>query len=279
MVIYADVIFFVNFISTYIILYVIGRIVNTVQVRKRRIVIAALIGGVFAAVMFCNEFSVWISCLLRVASVFLMLAIAFFTQKKQIVNQFIWFTLITGIMVSSMIFLSSIVGRFVNVIIKDGILYFDVPPKIFTIALGISFLLMIFFVKVFKNRKNKKYYIMNVTHNNKTISVSALFDSGNLLKEPITGKCVNILEWEQAQKLFDVECQFDDIVNHAEDMKLWVIPFNSLGNSSGVMFAFLADKIILPEKKKTIDKTFIGLYGSKLSKNEEYHALLNAGLL
>ena len=33
------------------------------------------------------------------------------------------------------------------------------------------------------------------------------------------------------------------------------------------------------EENKTIDKTFIGLYGSRLSNNEEYHALINAGLL
>ena len=31
---------------------------------------------------------------------------------------------------------------------------------------------------------------MSVTHNDKTVTVTALFDSGNLLKEPVTGKYV-----------------------------------------------------------------------------------------
>ena len=88
--------------------------------------------------------------------------------------------------------------------------------------------MMIFFVKMFKNRKNKKYYILNVTHNDRTITVSALFDSGNLLKEPITGKYVSILEWEAAKELFDTEIEFSDIENYIEDMKLWAVPFNSL---------------------------------------------------
>ena len=118
-----------------------------------------------------------------------------------------------------------------------------------------------------------------MTHNDSTITVSALFDSGNLLKEPITGKCVSILEWEAAKELFDTEIEFSDIENYIEDMKLWAVPFNSLGNSSDVLFAFLADEINIPEENKTIDKTFIGLYGSRLSNNEEYHALINAGLL
>ena len=116
-----------------------------------------------------------------------------------------------------------------------------------------------------------------MTHNDRTITVSALFDSGNLLKEPITGKYVSILEWEAAKELFDTEIEFSDIENYIEDMKLWAVPFNSLGNSSDV--AFLADEINIPEENKTIDKTFIGLYGSRLSNNEEYHALINAGLL
>ena len=146
-------------------------------------------------------------------------------------------------------------------------------------SLGISCIMMIFFVKMFKNRKNKKYYILNVTHNDRTITVSALFDSGNLLKEPITCKYVSILEWEAAKELFDTEIEFSDIENYIEDMKLWAVPFNSLGNSSDVLFAFLADEINIPEENKTIDKTFIGLYGSRLSNNEEYHALINAGLL
>ena len=120
---------------------------------------------------------------------------------------------------------------------------------------------------------------MSVTHNDKTVTVTALFDSGNLLKEPVTGKYVSILEWDYVKKLFGAEYEFSDIENHAEEMKLWVIPFNSLGNSSGMLFAFLADNITIPEEKKIIDKTFIGIYGGVLSKNNEYHALINAGLL
>ncbi len=180
-----------------------------------------------------------------------------------------------------MIFLVSFTGKTIGMAINNGIVYFDINSKVFAVSLGISCIMMIFFffVKMFKNRKIKKYYILNVTHNDRTITVSALFDSGNLLKEPITGKYVSILEWKVAKELFDTEIEFSDIENYIEDMKLWAVPFNSLGNSSDVLFAFLADEINIPEENKTIDKTFIGLYGSRLSNNEEYHALINAGLL
>ena len=81
-----------------------------------------------------------------------------------------------------------------------------------------------------------------------------------------------------SKELFDTEIEFSDIENYIEDMKLWAVPFNSLRKFVRCIVCFLADEINIPEENKTIDKTFIGLYG-RLSNNEEYHALINAGLL
>ena len=279
MVIYADVIFIINFISVYIMLYILGKVINKVRIRKKKLILASILGAAGAAVVFCIEISAALSWIIRILSVFAMIFISFFEQRKQLANQFLWFVLMSGIMIFSMILITAVIKNTVRVVIKSGIVYFDIPPKIFLFTFALSYFLMIFFVKVFKNRKNKKYYIMNVTHNDKTITVTALFDSGNLLKEPVTGKYVSIIEWDFVRKLFAAEYGFSEIIDHAEEMKLWVIPFNSLGNSSGTLFAFLADNITIPEEKKTIDKTFIGIYGGELSKNNEYHALINAGLL
>ncbi|MGN0107647.1 MAG: sigma-E processing peptidase SpoIIGA [Hominilimicola sp.] len=279
MVIYADVIFIINFISAYIMLYILGKVINKLRIKKKRLFLASVLGAVSATAVFCIETPAALSWIIRTLSIFLMIFISFFEHRQKLVNQFLWFVLMSGIMIFSMILITAVIKNTVSVVIKSGIVYFDIPPKVFLFTFALSYFLMIFFIKVFKNRKNKKYYIMNVTHNDKTVTVTALFDSGNLLKEPITGKYVSILEWDFVRKLFAAEYDFSDISDHAEEMKLWVIPFNSLGNSSGLLFAFLADNITIPEEQKTIDKTFIGIYGGTLSKNKEYHALINAGLL
>lgn len=279
MVVYADVIFLINFISAYIMLYILGKAINKVRIRKKRLFLASVLGAAGAAVIFCVEMPTALSYLTRILAVFLMIFTAFFEQRKQLLNQILWLVLMSGIMIFSMMLITALIKNTVSVVIKAGIVYFDIPPKVFLFAFILSYFVLIFFLKVFKNRKNKKYYIMSVTHNDKTVTVTALFDSGNLLKEPVTGKYVSILEWDYVKKLFGAEYEFSDIENHAEEMKLWVIPFNSIGNSSGMLFAFLADNITIPEEKKIIDKTFIGIYGGVLSKNKEYHALINAGLL
>ena len=49
MEIYADVIFFVNFIFSYVLLYILGKFVNTVKIKKLRLAVAAVIGGISSA--------------------------------------------------------------------------------------------------------------------------------------------------------------------------------------------------------------------------------------
>lgn len=279
MVIYADVIFLINFISAYVMLYLLGKFINKVRLRKIRVIAASVIGAASAVIVFIYEFPMAISYIIRIFSVILMVFTAFFEQRKQLVNQLLWLTMMSGMMIFSMILLAIFAGSTMNVAVKSGVVYFDIPQKLFLAMFVISYFVMIFFIKVFKNRKNKKYYVMSVTHNDRTITVPALFDSGNLLKEPVTGKYVSIVEWGEVKKLFDADYEFSQLQSHAEDMKLWVVPFNSLGMRSGMLFAFIADSVAIPEEKKVIDKTFIGIYGNSLSKNKEYHALINAGLL
>lgn len=279
MVIYADVIFAINFVSAYIMLYILGKIINRVTPKKKRLLLASAFGAISSVAVFCMESPAWCMYTIRIISVFAMIFIAFFEFRKRLIHQFAWFLMLCGILMISMTFIAGMLGKTVGIVSKAGVLYFDISPGVFLLSFAGAYGVMILFIKLFKNRKNKRYYRMTVTHNNKSVSVTALFDSGNLLKEPITGKPVSILEWEKAKMLFNNNYVFSDLGNHIEEMRLWLIPFNSLGNPSGMLFGFLADSIYIPEEKKTIDKTFIAVYESRLSKNEEYHALINAGLL
>ncbi|MBQ8301310.1 MAG: sigma-E processing peptidase SpoIIGA, partial [Clostridia bacterium] len=55
MVIYADIIFFINTISAYIMLYILGKVINNFRIRKKRILLSSLFGGLTATVIFCVD--------------------------------------------------------------------------------------------------------------------------------------------------------------------------------------------------------------------------------
>lgn len=279
MVIYADVLFTVNFISSYMQLYIIGRLINKLKVSKLRLTLAAIIGGASACVVFCTDLSVILSSLIRLGTMLLMVFTAFYELKRSFWYQIGLFILVTGIMVFSTIILVSLSGLTTGIVLKGGFLYFNIPSEIFVVAFALSYLLTVLFIKLIKKVQHKKYYNVVVCHNNSSVCVTALFDSGNLLKEPITGKPVSIFEWDKIKSLFDADYGFYEIEQHAESMKLWVVPYKTIGNPSGMLFAFIADNINIPEKNKIISKTFIAVYNGDLSSGKEYHALLNASLL
>lgn len=279
MVIYADELFLINLVSAYIMLYILGRVINKSAVRKRRLFLAAIIGALGAAVIFCLPTKNPYAWILRILSVFAMIFTAFFDVRKRILRQFAFFLLLCGIMIFSMLLILSLLSKPFGMVSKAGIIYFDIPQKIFLPAFALSYGVTLLFIKLLKSRKNKKYYIMTVTHNGKSVTVTALFDSGNLLREPVSGKNVTVLEWDEARKLFDADLEFEDIENHIADLKLRAVPYHSFGNGRDIIFAFAADKISIPEEKKECEKEYIGLYNGRLSKNSEYHALINAGLL
>lgn len=279
MVIYADVIFFINLISSYVQLYILARTVYKTKPKKIRLLAASAVGSVAATVIFCTEMQpIWF-WIVRILSVFAMVVIALYDKGRRVAEQIMWFILLGGIIMFSMIFILSVAGSELGIISKGGILYFDIPQSVFIVAFICSYAVLTVFMRLLKNRKAKKYYTVTVLHNGREITVTALFDSGNMLKEPITGKCVSIVEWREVKKLFAADYGYEDIENHAEEMKLWVVPYKSVGNPVGILFAFMADRVSIPEEKKTIDKTFVAIYGTELSKNKEYRALLNAGLL
>ncbi len=279
MVIYADEIFLINTVAAYILLYVLGACINKIKIRKRRLIFASIVNGITSVIIFTSEIPLYMSHLLRGLSVFTAIAISFFELRRQMLKQIIWFLFLSGIITCSMIFILSMFSGPVGMIIKSGTVYFDIPPLIFVISLVVSYVIMFLLIKMFKNRKNKRYYIMTLTHNDKTVTLTALFDSGNLLKEPITGKYVTIVEWEKVKELFGADYDFSDIEKYAEELKLWVVPFRTIGKPDGILYAFMADSLSIPEEKRTAKRAFIGIYDKKLSANREYSALLSADLI
>ena len=60
-----------------------------------------------------------------------------------------------------------------------------------------------------------------------------------------------------------------------------VIPFTSIGKENGMLLGFKADKVTINEDEniETISKVIIGIYDYKLSKKNEYSALIGFDIL
>lgn len=279
MVIYADVLFLANFISAYILLSLLGKFIVKSKIKIWRLCISSAVGAMTAVTIFTMDAPNGISYLIRALSAFIMVFISFYEKKRQILSELIWLAAVSAMLIAAMIILVMVTGRTVGAVVKSGVVYFDMPQKIFLPMLILSYVTVTLFMKITRARRAKQLYAVTVTHNGKNISVTALFDSGNLLREPVTGKGVSLVEWDTARKLFGVDCPVEDMVKNVDGIKLYVVPYRTVGEKRGIIYAFRADSIEIADGHRLIGNVLVGLYDGKLSEKNEYNALLSAELI
>ena len=121
-----------------------------------------------------------------------------------------------------------------------------------------------------------------------------MIDTGNFLKEPITGTPVVVVE-----KNLLYECIPKEILNNLEEIigggfekipekirteyisKLKLIPFSSLGKQNGMLIGIKPEYIkVKQEEQEEIKKdVIIGIYDKQLTKKGDYRALMGIELI
>lgn len=103
------------------------------------------------------------------------------------------------------------------------------------------------------------------------MDVKALFDTGNTLTEPFSGKPVCIIEREIC----------DNVIKEAGPECFKVIPFHSVGQEHGILKGLEIDELIIwaGEKKIVQKQAVIALYEGCLSKDKSFQMILHHSLL
>jgi stage II sporulation protein GA (sporulation sigma-E factor processing peptidase) len=164
------------------------------------------------------------------------------------------------------------------------------PFESLSLAGIICFLLILFisFILRIKEYKKSELVEIEIINDGKCHKVKALFDTGNLLKEPITNHDVIIVEKSELYKVCDKD--FLDSTNDILEgkwlgecftkYKFCLIPFSSLGNENGLLIGFKPDYIkVILEEEYLKNEVFIGIYDGKLTNNNLYTSLIGLNIL
>ena len=105
---------------------------------------------------------------------------------------------------------------------------------------------------VFLIQKRGVLLPVNLSYGEKSISIYALHDTGNLLKDPVTGKAVLVVSPKVAGELIGIT--WEQIQSPVENLSLIpglrLIPYKSIGNSSGFMLGLFLDNVRVGGKKE-----------------------------
>ena len=120
------------------------------------------------------------------------------------------------------------------------------------------------------------------------VDINAIIDTGNFLKEPITGKPVIIVEKDVLKNVIPVDIleNSQDIINgeKIEDKymaKIRLIPFSALGTENGLLLGIKPDDFYINYQGKILENknVIVGIYNKKLSKNNRYNALVGLDII
>ncbi len=295
MTIYIDVVLIENLIMNFIILLATGLILKE-NIKIIRLLLSSLLGAIYSVVSYMSILEIYTSMILKVILSIVMIYLAFNPQTvKKMWKELLIFYL-TSFVFGGAAFAFIYIIKPQNILMKNGLFLGTYPLKTIILGAIIAFIIIIAAFTVVKSKISKKdmFCEVEIKIDEKTIKTTAMLDTGNLLKEPITNTPVIVVEHTL---LYD--CIPEEILNHLEELlggdfknisenikneyiaKLKFIPFSSLGKQNGMLLGIKADYIKIKEEERESKKKniIVGIYNKSLTKRGEYRALLGIELL
>lgn len=295
MTIYLDVVIVENLIMDAIIIYATA-IVLKVKIRHLRIIISSLIGAIYSVLSYISDLEIYNNLFLKIFLSIVMVYIAFSPQNiKTLMKQILIFYL-TSFLFGGVAFALIYVIKPQEILMKNGLFLGMYPLKTVFLGAIVATAILITAFKVVKSNITKKDMMCNVSIelNNKTVNIKTMIDTGNMLKEPISGLPVIVVENTALYELIPKEIldNLDDIlggdfqkipdnIKSTYIAKLKWIPYSSLGKQNGMLVGIKADKVIVEKDDQIIEhnNVIIGIYNKSLTKRGEYRGLIGVELL
>lgn len=254
---YVDVLFLVNFMMDYILLLIVRKMLQCTATHGR-ICIGAAVGSL-------------LTCLV------VILPIPYAIIKLILFHVLVNTCMIrVGLKIKTIrSFLKAIIMLYIGSVLLGGIMeifrtYVRIGSFFFVVAIvGYYIVLGIWKFVSYMQRWNQYHCMVDLYLGNKKYQIKGMIDTGNGLRDPISGTPVNILDRHTARTLFGEE--------HLKDVRY--IPYQSIGKKAGVLPAVQLERMcILKDTECWVERPLIAISEETISKGGEYEMILNPNL-
>ena len=254
---YVDVLFLVNFMMDYILLLIVRRMLQCTATHGR-ICIGAFLGSLLTCTV-------------------VILPIPYTFVKLILFHVFVNTCMIrVGLKIKNIrSFLKAIIMLYIGSILLGGIMeafrqYVRVGSLFFVIAiLGYYIVLGIWKFISYMQRWNQCHCKVDLYLGDKKYQIKGLIDTGNALRDPISGKPVSILDRAMAKRFFGEE--------YLKDVRY--VPYQTIGKKAGVLPAVQFERMcIWKDTPCWVEKPLIAISEEAISIGGEYEMILNPNL-
>lgn len=288
--IYIDVLFFINFVIDYFLLLGTAAFMRY-PAKRTRLAISAAVGALYAVLVFFPFFS-WGICFLMKGFVSIVMVFAAFgyKEKKQFAKLILCFyvsSFLFGGTVQGLYYFTGI-GTATGLKISNGAFYLNLPVWLLLGYILFCYGLLLLANKITAKRGavDERLYNVEIVLGLKSVEITAMVDSGNLLKSITGKKSVMIVGQKELLPLFDGKLppvllgKFDQETGPDLAGRVTLIPFCSLGTASGILPAFSPDRIVVKREnhRQEVFDVLVGVSPTRLSTDGQFQGLLNSDM-
>ncbi len=277
--IYADVFFLINFIINYLILFTSGYI-SARYVRRWRLLLAATTGALYGFTVFFPSLSFVTSLPVKLLMSGLMVIISF-GYRNIIKNTFLF--LIISLVFGGAVFASTLLGCSGLFKIQHGIYYIHLSfSALITASLSTYILLLIIFRRG-TARTDRNFSTVKICSEEKNITITALHDTGNSLREPGSNANIIISDYTTIREILPESIV--QIMDHVspenfpllldrltEFGKFRLVPYKTIEAGFSLMLTYRPEYVLLDGK--LLPGALIGFSRQRISGDSIYSAII-----
>lgn len=280
-VVYVDTLFLLNFIVDYFLLRLTAA-VGGVYPKKRRLFLGAAVGAGMAVILFFLPLSGLSALLLRAITCSLTVTAAYGKQTL-----YHWIRLCGLFMVLTLLSAGAVFGMAAQngtIRQQNGVIYMNISIPVMAISFTMISVLSRFVFGKGRGGITRGYIEVTARKNENCIAFRALKDSGNLLRDPVSGKRVLVLQAETAAELFSgTGSIFVQNLSGSPDERtleqlrrccktaFWLLPVHT-AVQNGMMPVFRPDELTLDGKQSS--EYVIGLSAGRMEIGGDCQAVI-----
>ncbi len=296
MTLYLDSLFIINFVMNYIILLFTGKITNQ-RFRRKISIQKYLFGSLLTTILYL------LTIVLDLTRnnynfIFGIVIISFgilITFRPKTFNTFLTYLLFTHVVAFAVggatygIFYYTKAGAFIgNTIVATSN---NISIKLLIAATAFSYIVIKLVVNYIEKTRLSKQIILDTNLIiQENIEIPMLVDTGNTLVDPITKLPVVVVYYKNLEGILDTRLyslyeENCDVMTNAFNLdndlclKLKIIPFKSVGCSSGIILGFESRIEFKFEDINYSKNCIVGIVDFEIAKNKEYKGIFNPMLI
>ncbi len=262
--VYADVLFLINFSMDAISLYISARLCAA-RISAKRIAAGAVIGGVYSVLSLLLGLEVYFEIAVFLLVCVIMCSVALspdgvMSTLKYSAVMFVASSLIGGVMTASYGALSTLLSGYLD----DGEII-KISPLLFSLLASLSMAAALFLCSLHGSGNMPDKCEMEITLLGKVIKTHGIFDSGNMLSDPLSGRAVIIVERKVLSGVLSDVFISGAVCGESigvfrlptKEKKLFrLVPMKSVGGST-YLWGVICDNIKITYQKKGKTKSIV----------------------